>query len=236
MGASDHGVDTPGGVGAPRQLRTGLELVGDRCGDQVDRSANRARPVLDLTRPLAHLYAVHPADDGEVIGRWRGIGSGRDEDSVLHESDLGGALRSRPAQADVGSQAEAFFLLDVDTGNTTEGLVHIVEGVPLRDLLADDDVNRAGNVVEVAAQLRPAAQHLYSRQANHPWLQGDVQNRFSPGSQFDRFPPHDASDHPNDDGVLASRQPAQLVAALPVGASPNIEWHDLDEGTRQRLP
>ena len=102
LGASDHGVETPGGVGAPRQLRTDLELVGNRCGDQVDRSANRARPVLDLTRPLADLYAVHPPDDREVIGRWRGIGSGRNENPILHEGDLGGALRSGPAQADVG--------------------------------------------------------------------------------------------------------------------------------------
>ena len=114
--------------------------------------------------------------------------------------------------------------------------MHIVEGVSSSDLVADNNVNRAGNVVEVAAQFRPAAQHLYRRQANYPCLQGDVQNCFSPGTQFDRLPPHDASDHPNDDGVLAGRQPTQLVAALPVGASPNTQWHNLDEGARQRLP
>ena len=63
---------------------------------------------------LENLYLVHAQGGGKVVSRRIGIRRRRDQHTVFHKRDLRAALRARAAQADVGSEPEALFFLEVD--------------------------------------------------------------------------------------------------------------------------
>ncbi len=136
VGVADHALESAGTVLTPAEAGAHRQAVRDRLRDQIERSADRTRTVLDLTGALAHLDRFHAPGDREIVGRRRRVGGGSDEDPVLHQRDFGGALRAGAAEADVRPEAEPLFLLDIHPGKPEHRLVDIrVHAGSLADLL-----------------------------------------------------------------------------------------------------
>ena len=138
------------------------ERLGDRPADQIDGTAHRARAELDRAGAFAHLHRFQPAGGGEIVGGGGGIGGGRDQHAVLHQGDLLRPFHAGAAQADVGAQAEAVLLLDVDAGSHAQDAVDVLILEQLQLRVADVG-GRAGDVV---AGLLAADHHqTFDRQA-----------------------------------------------------------------------
>ena len=80
---------------------------------------------------------MHAPRRGEIIGRGRGIGRGRDQHIILQQGNAAAALGGDAADADIGAQAIAVFELQRDAGHRAQDPLDIAIGKQLQFIRAD---------------------------------------------------------------------------------------------------
>ena len=127
--AADEAVAAQAPVLAADQVELAAEArartAGNRRRVHADRSGHGLRAVLDRRGTLADFDRAHALHAREVIRGGRGVGRRRDRHAVLEHRDLRVAVGARAADADVGADAEAFLLDQVEAGHLAQDAVHV---------------------------------------------------------------------------------------------------------------
>ena len=120
-----------GGVGFERivatvgRIEAGGEALRHGGGHEVHGTARGEGAILHLAAAFEHFDGLHARHIGEVIGGRCGVRRGGNENAVFHEGDAFASFGFRSAQTDVGTQAEAVFLVDIDARHTFEQAVDV---------------------------------------------------------------------------------------------------------------
>ncbi len=120
------GVEADVVVGAVDGFEVALASVGNGGGEVVDDAAGGFGSVHDLAGAFEDFDAAHASGGWGVVGGGGGIGGGAGDDAVFHHGDFGAAVGIGAAEAEVGEDAVAVFLAEVDTGNAADDAVDVV--------------------------------------------------------------------------------------------------------------